>query len=216
MTALVRLDRRDDSKYQWDRKSRRFRDPSGKYVSQTRIKSIKNKIVDAEKKNAATLASRAVDGSMSPELFVRTMRALLRQTTLMEYMLGRGGLNAMTNSDNGRVGSMLRRQYQYLNRFAADIEAGLLTVEQAQRRAEMYIETARNSYERGQAASWDIRLPEYPPRHVNCACSWAISAHGSGKDREIRAYWRVNSANVCDECKSLQETHAPYRIPSPE
>lgn len=211
MLAFVRA----DGGYSWDRSARRFRDPSGKFISQTRIKGMRNQIVRTEQERARSLMQRFIDGNMTTEQFVRAFRALVKQTTVMEYMLGRGGRHVMTQADHGRIGRMLRDQYRYINRLAADIEKGL-SPEAALNRAGMYIDQSRAAYERGQLAAWDITIPDRPPLHVNCQCSLSISEHGKGDEREVWIFWRVNSSNPCAACLDMQAEYNPHRIAKPE
>lgn len=209
--ALIRA----DGGYSWSRDARRFRGPDGRFVSQTTIKATKNHIVNVERGKASALANNLINGSNSADQFVRLMRALVKRTSTMEYMLGRGGQNIMTQADYGRLGSMLKQEYKYINKLAQDIENGL-DPDQAKRRAEMYVDNTRSAYERGQLSAWNITIDEHPPLHPNCLCSLAISQHGSGDTREIRVYWRVNSAHPCSICLDLRAKYSPLRIPDPE
>lgn len=206
---------RDGGSYSWDISARRFRDPGGKFVSQTKIKAMKSSIVRRESEVAASLARDFVSGLISPEQFVRAMRTLVKRTTTMEYMLGRGGRYAMTQADYGRIGALLRQDYKRINDFATAIQNGM-DVGPAEHRARLYIDHTRSAYERGQLAAWNITIDDRPPLHPNCQCSLAISHSGVGEKREIRVYWRVNSSNPCRVCLDNQSKYSPLRIPDPE
>lgn len=218
--TMLTLVRSDQSGYSWDQKARRFRGPDGRFIGMNTIKAIKNRIIDHERGIAFRLVTRAIDGIIGVDRFVRDMRALTKRTTIQNYMLGRGGRHAMTATDRSRLGGLLKAQYRFLNRFAADLNNESVSKAQAKQRAMMYVESSRGAYDRGLAAAWNISLPAYPGQGTacltRCKCSWSISEHGSGKTREIRAYWRTNSAEPCETCESRRSEYNPYVTPQPE
>jgi hypothetical protein len=60
----------------------------------------------------------------------------------------RGGWAQMSQSDWGYTGALIKRQYQYLDRFALDIQTGKQRLDgRLLQRARMYGKAARSSYE---------------------------------------------------------------------
>lgn len=206
--------RGDDSAYTWDVKLRRFRDPEGKIVSQTKVRSLKGKIVDSHQREARELVRRVYAGDLHVDQFVVQMRARIKQVHLTEYMLGRGGRNVMTASDRGRVGGILSREYRYLQRFANDVRDGKLSEAAAMNRIDLYIDAGAGTYERGYMIAWDVDMPELPPRHPNCACSVTYEEHGRGAEREVWAYWRTG-ANPCPDCVDKRDLYNPIKFSRP-
>lgn len=132
---------------------------------------------------------------------VVSMREALRDTYVAEYLAGRGGRNAMTQADWGRLGHMLREQYTYLNDFAADVAAGKLSEAQIAARAASYFNSATQAFERGRAAARGLSLPAMPGDgstecRSNCKCRWEIEETST----EWRATWTQSAAEHCPTC----------------
>jgi len=94
------------------------------------------------------LVDFVVDGVTSPEDFRELFREEIKREYIREYLLGIGGREQMTPRDWGSIGGMLAEQYRYLDEFARQIAAGELTPEQIAARAQMYVISAREAYER--------------------------------------------------------------------
>lgn len=197
-----------DGDYTYDPKSRRFRGPDGRYVSAATVRGLREQIVSAKSARTATLVNQLYDGAISPGRFVLSMREELKRTMLMQYMLGRGGVNSMTQADYGRVGSMLKPQYARLNRFTEEIMAGGISRDSAIYRAGLYMDATRFAHERGKSAAWDVALPAYPGLHPNCACDWDIRKVGD----DVHAYWKTRSKNPCPDCEANESEYNPYVI----
>lgn len=192
--------------YTYDKKLRRFRGPDGRFVSGNTIRALSNRIVRDNIANTSRLVDLYFKGSISPASFVREMRVLIKNATVMEYALGRGGINALTGHDYSRIGGLLKNQYGYLNQLAAGMVDGSVSEEMARYRASLYMDTTRAAHERGKAEAWDINLPEYPALHPNCACSWSITQKGN----RIEAYWRTMGLRTCDACNERAAQYSPF------
>lgn len=162
------MDDERQSEYTYDPKSKRFRGPDGRYVAASEVLSLRNQIIAAKTSRTTTLVNSLYDGKISPGTFVLRMRQEIKSATMMEYMLGRGGIHMLTQSDYGRIGSMLKVQYGYLNTFTRQIVDGKVTRDRAITRAGMYIDTTRAAYERSRAVAYNVTLPDYPGLHPNC------------------------------------------------
>ena len=127
---------------------------------------------------------------MNPRDWHEMMREEIKKEYLRQYVLGRGGKGSMTQADWGSVGGMLIEQYhgtkkhKGLDGFYAAVKAGDLSEDQIRARAAMYVNSAREGFERGQARAFGIpldKLPMIPGRGdtqclTNCACSWEFVA----------------------------------------
>lgn len=176
-----------------------------------------------EYRNAAVNQSMAGVDGLCAKLFADKsdvngwaagMRQAVKDAYTQQYMLGRGGREAMTQADWGALGNMLRDQYRYLDGFANDIRMGRLSEGQIRMRAKMYIDSAVEAYERGRAAARGLHLPAYPgdgktPCRVRCKCTWIIR-------QTPEAYyctWQLGHAEHCDGCLENAGKWAPLIIP---
>lgn len=198
------------SPWKWDEKARRYRGPNGRFIGKARMLALRDTFVDAAKESVGQLAARVAQPG-----WIDAMREQLKQVYIDQYCLGRGGRNAMTPSDWGRVGNMLKEQYRYLNNFAGDIAAGKLSEAQIAARAKLYMASSTQAYEKGKAYGMGVPpLPAYPGDHstecgAQCKCEWDIQEWPN----EYRAYWRLRPAEHCNTCLERSQKWAPYRIP---
>lgn len=202
--------------FSWDPVSRRYRDlSSGKYLSMTRIRGLREKQVTGNLASVDALSVRLAAGEITVADWTLQMRAELKRVTIDQYLLARGGRNAMKPADWGRVGYQLRSQYGYLQQFAQEIDAGLLSDKQIAARARLYIQATRSAFERGLAAGWQVVLPEYPGDgnqicRTACRCRWAIRPTDEGTE----ARWIVNpGAEHCDSCLNNAQRWNPLVFP---
>lgn len=197
-----------ESNYTYDPKSRRFRGPDGRYIAASDIIGMRDRIIAAKQARTVTLVNNLYSGAMSPSAFVTAMRMEIKRTTMMEYMLGRGGVNAMTNADYTRIGNILKPQYRYLNTFVTQVMDGEVTQARALQRAGMYIDATRAANSRGNSAAWDVNLPAYPGLHPGCACELDFQ----NREDAVHVYWRTRSANSCPDCEGYESDWNPLVI----
>lgn len=163
--------------WSYDARSARYRDMgSGRYLSKGTVVKLRDEAVDAATKEARTLAEKVANGSLSPSDFGAEMRKLMKTVHIAQYELGRGGMNAMTASDRGALGRVLRTEYAFLDKFVRELSAPDLDPVKVADRAALYTESSLKSYHRGLAAAHGIETPdEVPPVHPACRCSLSVS-----------------------------------------
>jgi len=205
--------------YTWDASTRRYRDQqSGRLIRTDRIAGLRDRIVTATLTKADALSAQLAAGDLTVEAWTLGMRDLVKQVTIEQYLLARGGRNAMGPRDWGRIGYQLRTQYGYLQQFAAEVDAGRLSDKQIAARARLYIEATRSAFERANGAAWGVLLPAHPGDGgsecgVNCRCRWRLSANELG---EVEATWVIDSAaESCGTCQERAEQWAPLVFPAP-
>jgi len=170
-----------------------------------------NQSVDATSGLTSLLAS----GDIRTSQWVLGMREQIKRSYISEYLLAKGGRQNMTQEDWGRLGGLLQNQYRYLDRFAQDINAGKMSEAQIEQRAQLYIKSSRQAYERGQVAVRGMPpLPAYPGDGstvcvTNCQCHWDITE----AEDEWRAYWTLGAAEHCPDCMQRAGEWNPYRLP---
>lgn len=160
------------------------------------------------------LALRLRDGDINLQQWTNQMRSTIKRTHIINYIIARGGNRRMTQQDWGRLGGVIYNQYRYLDRFATDISGGNLTLGQIQARSALYINAARQSYERGRTqGARGISLPAYPGDGTsecfsNCRCRWQIEE----TDTEFLCSWKLGEAEHCDTCVQRATLWSPLMI----
>ena len=131
-----------------------------------------------------------------------------------QYMLGRGGRNAMFQSDLDRQTDAIVSQFDFLQAFAEQVRQGQLSAKQIAARAELYVEASTSPFEEGKASSYGITLPEYPGDGnqicgVRCRCTWILV----GVKDVVNAFWTLNPlAKHCESCRENAAKWAPYIV----
>lgn len=112
--------------------------------------------------------------------FETMMRERIKRAYIEQYLVGRGGRAKMTQVDWGSIGGMLAEQYRYLDGFAAEVAAGVLSAKQISARSRMYVRSSKEAYERGRRR-WLLSLDDKPA--------------------EVR--WILQPAEHCPDCLAL-------------
>lgn len=205
-------------KWQWSIKANRYRDTkTGRFVSQATIQTLRDSFIVGRMERMDQLAQQVAGGQRSIQEWVTAMRDEVRQTYASEYIFGRGGVNAMTQADWGRLGRMIRDQYAYLQDFAATVANGDYSEGQIRTRAHHYVGSAVQAFERavGIARGWPD-LPAYPGDGQttcfgNCRCTWTLVRTDDG--RGWNATWVTSDdERECEDCISNGKRWAPLFV----
>lgn len=172
----------------------------------------------------AQLAEFVAGGQLSPRDWGENMFALIKQEYIREYMFGRGGRSQMTQADWGSIGGILRVQNVYFKQFQAEIAAGNLSEAEIAARANMYINSARQAFERGRSRALGIpfgKLPAFPgDGQTECLsndrCTWTIIRIDDEDGNPVRweCYWTLDQTVVehCQTCLDNAVKWNPYII----
>lgn len=198
----------------WDPASRRYRasldgaealgQKPGTFVGQAKMLTLRDEFIDARKGHTNDLANQLATGAINLNQWTVAMRQEIKDNFICQYTLAHGGRNTLTQADYGRLGQMIKGQYQYLDNFAADIASGKFTEQALAARARMYIEASSHAFERGKVLQTGMPdLPAYPGDGntrclSNCKCSWQIKE----TDTAWEATWTLGLAEHCDDCIS--------------
>lgn len=131
----------------WEPTSSRYRGENGRFVSRETVLGYVRESIVASGDVTRTLAERVAGGQLSSREFLTVFKTEIKDEYIRQYVAGRGGLGSMTQSDWGKLGSMLKEQYKFADGFAADV--GKLSEAQIVNRAGMYIESANQAFEAG-------------------------------------------------------------------
>ena len=214
--------------YQYVTSVHRYRDTStGQFVARETVLGYTNQLIEAGGNASDVLADLYTSGTLSTDDFIDRLRSELKSTYIQEAVLGRGGRESMTPRDWGAVGAELKKQYALMEGFRADLKAGKLSEGQVNVRARMYFQTARQAFERANAAAHGVYdLPSYPGEenqtcYGGCHCHWEFEevTDANSVVTEVRAYWKLDAeAEHCEPdagtrgCVQNSVEYNPYVI----
>lgn len=130
----------------FNEKSGRYYDrKTGRFVSTSSIRSVMERYNSTGLESKLTgLTERLISGDLRlPDWQVEVAKEL-KYAYKINLLLGRGGKNAVSYSDWGRMGAQLKFEYSRLNLFAREIYAGLLTDKQILARIKLYANGPRS------------------------------------------------------------------------
>ena len=94
------------------------------------------------------LADAYRKGNISLGRWEREMRALTKDSHLLNAAAAKGGWDRLTPADYGRVGQAVREQYRHLDGLAGELAAGFQSPDgRFITRAQMYTRSGRTTYE---------------------------------------------------------------------
>jgi len=148
------------------------------------------------------------------ETFIAFQIELQRQTKdllISAYMAGRGGQwNEVGPVEWGRLGAVIKRQYNFIRGFASDIQTKVPPMSRAQilQRIGYYSAAATEAFERGVAAQIGMNasiLPAVPGDgtsicRTNCRCRWSIRVLSQNRG-DFNVSWRLGAAEHCTTCR---------------
>lgn len=167
----------------WNDVAGRYIASNGRFVSQQAVSNALQSTIDQQAKTVANLTTQFKNGGISLAEWRMGMGQAIKTTHLASSALANGGWAQMTQADYGRVGQIVRQQYQYLDRFAQQIADGTQKLDGTlERRARMYADAGRMTYESAQRAEARIRGydEERNVRHAQDSCAGCLEATAAG------------------------------------
>lgn len=206
--------------WEFSRGAKRYRDVrTGRFLTNATITTLRNGLASSREGTIRGLAQMLGRGDLSIQRWELEMREAIKLTHGAEYVFGRGGFRQMTQADWGRVGSIVKDQYSYLNGFSRDIANGRytnaegnLSVAAVEARAVMYAGAGVYSFSVGREVAFPgLQLPCHPgdggtPCLANCRCSWRLAETQS----EYRATWLLGATEHCEGCLARAGAFAPF------
>ena len=215
MTQTDAIDTVKKGDWVWNQLTKRYRNSkSKKTISSNTVLQLRDDLIDLKRDTFSDLTDDLINSRITVQEWVHDMRKRIRDVNNAQYMLARGGRNAMFQTDLDALSEIIKDQFGYLQQFGEEIRAGKLSASQITARSELYMESATRAHEQAKAASFDIELPEYPADgsqicKARCRCRWEIVE----KKDTIEAFWLLNvAAKHCDSCLSNAARWAPYTI----
>lgn len=165
--------------FSWSEKAGRFRDESGRFVPEARVRGGVDATVDRVSTRLQNSAKGLRDGSVSIEAFRDELFRGVKDVHIASGLAAYGGREAMTPERWGYLGSRTRAQYGYARKFIASIVDGTQPLNgRLAVRAAMYAEAGRTTYE-------EVRAREAKRR-------------GYTEERNI-----LHSRESCSQCRAL-------------
>ena len=132
----------------------RYRDrATGRFVKELQVRADLDKYIDAKNTRLDALANQLRNREISLADWQLQMRNEMRMMHNNAAMVAKGGKAQMTQADWGRTGRELRSQYEYLDKWAADIASGKVPLDgRLAQRAKLYGQAARGTYEQSRRA----------------------------------------------------------------
>lgn len=215
MTQTDAIDTVKKGDWVWNQLTKRYRNSkTQKTVSSNTVLRLRDDFVDLKRDTFSELTDNLINSRITIQEWVHEMRKRIRDVNNAQYMLARGGRNAMFQTDLDALSEIIKDQFDYLQQFGEEVRAGRLSASQIKARSELYMESSTRAHEQAKAASFDIELPEYPADgsqicRARCRCRWEIDE----KKDTIEAFWLLNvAAKHCDSCLANAAKWAPYTI----
>lgn len=135
----------------WDAAQRRYRDAGGRFVAESAVRNALEDVTRASAASMRRLSEQLQAGEITVAQWQTRMAAEVKTMHVVSATVAHGGKAQMGHSDYGWTGSVIKEQYRYLRRFAADIESGRQPLAGVAARAELYAHAGRQTYERMRA-----------------------------------------------------------------
>jgi len=134
-------------KYTFSVATGRYRGPGGKFVPFKEIRNTLDKAIDSASSRMRSLSESLQKGNISLNDWERGMRENIKNVQIYSASAARGGWAQMTPADYGKVGTRVKEQYRYLDRFAGQIRSGEMPLDgRFLSRTDLYSEASRKTY----------------------------------------------------------------------
>lgn len=138
----------NSTRYAWNDAAGRYIDTrTGRFVSRQAVRDDLDAVLDGLTAKMDLVSQALVQGAIDLDEWQLQMMDLVKRAHLVSAAAQQGGWAQMTQADFGRVGQIVRREYDYLRRFAEQIASGEQPLDgNIGRRARMYGQQGRNTY----------------------------------------------------------------------
>jgi hypothetical protein len=192
-----------------------YNHPKTTPVTLEQLRAVRNQLADGLMNLLDDLADRYAAGDLTLDAWARQFGLAIRQGTTAGWLLGAGGVNAVTPDVLPRIDALIAKQTPFAEQFIRDLASANLSDAEAKARAELYAGTAISAYEEAMSYSHGIDLPVYPGDGSTeclgrCRCSWTIET----TDTEVSAWWdTLGDERVCNGCLAHSRRYNPLVIP---
>lgn len=143
------LSSRMDAQWSYDRKTGRFRDEKGRFLSEKSVQSLVDGRIDKLDRQLRQFTRMLADGAITLDQWQGSVREAIKAAHLQAAIIGHGGRSGMGAAEYGRIGQRLRQEYAYLQGFALDLLEQRSSPAMALARISLYAESVRGSFWEG-------------------------------------------------------------------
>ena len=214
------LRERPETGYIYNAGAARYRDKTGKFISQKKMTEMRNQFIQTQKVKTRELAADLQSGKLTRRRWANAMRKEINQTATAEYLAGVGGVNNMSKKDYRILENSIKTQWEYFNKFEKQVKVAgasaetAMSQEQIGQRSELYMENTKKDFERAKVEARGMpNLPQYPGDGrticgVNCKCFWDIKL----VEDVWQARWTLTPAEHCPDCLRNSQRYNPYIV----
>lgn len=170
--------------YRWNARAFSYVSPtSGKFVRTRDVLNAVDRARTAAGEEMRRLSEQLRAGTITLPDWQLGMARQLRDVHRYSAAIAKGGFGQMGPADNGRMGRALRDQYEYLRKFAGQIEQGAAPLDGVfMRRVELYGLSGRSTFHVIERREMDLRGfdEERNERHASDSCEGCLEAEAAG------------------------------------
>ena len=173
-------------------------------------------------KRAAELAQQLHSGQVGVSAWELAMREELRVLHTNALVISYGGeWNAVPFTEWGRLGGHIRGQYQYLHRYAQQVQQSAMNAlsggkfyseKYLQWRSKLYGGNARASFYRGLAQGLLPQVPGDGQTQCKTGCQCELRFEEGDQPGLLWVFWELRPAEHCHDCVSLSQEWNPYEL----
>ena len=177
--------RRNDltPQFTWDDAAGRYRRISdGRFVGRLEVRKAIDDYIDTKAVEVKQLAEALRNREISIGQWQKAMERNIAKIHLANAAAAKGGWRAMGNADFGRVGGLVKYEYQQLRQFAKQIENGLPLDGRYLLRAQQYANAGRHSFHEVDRLEQQDRGFEFERSVLNArdSCDGCLEAAAQG------------------------------------
>lgn len=141
------------NKFTFDSQSRLYRYASGKRTGQivnekAMAKLLENYMIQ-QRSNISTATDDVINNRISVKDWQSSLASSLKSMHINSYSLGRGGVKQIDADDMKSIKNRLKSEFNYLEKFAREIEGGSLSEAQIKNRVRLYVDAAYSQWQLG-------------------------------------------------------------------
>jgi hypothetical protein len=177
------LSSRMDAEWSYDRRSGRYRDEKGRFLSKASVGKLVDGRIDKLETQLKRFTRMLGDGSITLDQWQGSVREAIKAAHIQAATIGYGGRSEMGSAEYGRIGQRLRAEYTYLQGFVRDLLDGRVSAPMAVARIGLYAQSVRGSYWQGtemreQQRGFSLMRRILDAQAVHCQDCLSYSAKG--------------------------------------
>ncbi len=169
--------------FEFDDATGQFRNlRTGRFVARLAVRAALDDYIDAKGAEMKALAEQLRNREITIGQWQKAIENNIAKIHLANAAAAKGGTHAMQNADFGRVGGLVKYEYQQLREFAKQIENGLPLDGRFMNRIGQYASAGRHTYHEVDRLEQQARgmAEERSILHARDSCAGCLSAAAAG------------------------------------